>query len=188
MDQLGSAVLNDFCCLAVGFVIAEPGFISGGFTGAFAGNNFGDFSPKFVGPLALSFADLFFDGLGDGDPFGGREVLSDFVLGVFASDDAGYIHDAGEDRLLFEDVPMCSESAFTEDKLQRLSDADGLKEAVLPNAVGQGREVAHVLAVAVADLDVGDFEGLKHGVSVVLIVPFSRCITAATAEDAHFRS
>ena len=57
---------------------------------------------------------------------------------------------------------MCSETAFSEDKLQLFRDADGLEETVLPNAVGQGREVAHVLAVAVADLDVGDFEFFEH--------------------------
>ena len=59
-------------------------------------------------------------------------------------------------------VPMCSETAFSEDKLQLFRDADGLEETVLPNAVGQGREVAHVLAVAVADLDVGDLEFFEH--------------------------
>jgi hypothetical protein len=48
----------------------------------------GEFSPKLIGPLSLTIANFSFDGLGDGNSFGRSEVLSDFVLGVFASDDA----------------------------------------------------------------------------------------------------
>lgn len=161
MDQSSGAVLHHPGGLAVGLVVPEPGSEGGDLTGTFTGGNFGNFSPKLIGTLSLPFADLLFDGL-DGDPLGRREVFADLILCVFAGDDAFDINDSGKNRLILEDVPVCSETAFTEDQFQLFRDADGLEETVLTNAVGQALKVAHVLAVAVADFDVGDFEFLEH--------------------------
>ena len=73
---------------------------------------------------------------------------------VFPGDDAGHVHDPGQDRLLLEDVPDGSDAALPEDEFQLVRNADGLEQSFLANALGQGREVAHVLAMAAAHLDV----------------------------------
>ena len=53
-----------------------------------------------------------------------------------------------------------------------LGHADGLKKTFLTNAIGQGREIAHVLAVAIAHFDGGDFEFFEHPESSPADLPF----------------
>ena len=106
--------MNDLGSLAVGFVVAESGSFSGNLTGLLPGPNLWDFSHKLlVGSLSLTIADFSFNGLGDGNPFGRGEILPDFVLGVFALDDAPHINDASQDRFLLEDVSGCLEPALS---------------------------------------------------------------------------
>jgi len=49
-----------------------------------------------------------------------------------------------------------TEPPFTEDQFQLLDDADWLEQTFLVNAVRQGREVAHVFAVAGFDVPIAD--------------------------------
>jgi len=75
------------------------------------------------------------------------------------------VHDPNQDGLLLEDVSHGPEAALTENEFQPVGHADGLEQTFLANAVGQFREVAHVLAVAMANLDGGNFEVFEHGPS-----------------------
>jgi hypothetical protein len=123
-----------------------------------------DFSHTFlVRPLTPAVADLPFDGLGDGHPFGWGEVLADLVLVVFPGQDAGYVHDAGQDGLLLQDVPHGQDAALSEDEFEPVRQADGLKQTLLANAVGQGCEISHIPAVALAHHDVGYLDFLEPG-------------------------
>jgi hypothetical protein len=95
-------------------------------------------------------------------PLGRREILADLVLGVLPSKDAGHVHDPGQDRLLLQDVPDGPQAALAEHEFKAVGHADGLEQSFTSDAVGQGREVAHVPAVAGANLDVGDLEFFEH--------------------------
>jgi hypothetical protein len=53
--------------------------------------------------------------------------------------------------------------SFTENEFESIRHADGLEQPLPANAVGQGREVAHVPAVALAHQDVSYLEFLQHG-------------------------
>src|SRR5262249_18504977 len=130
--------------------------------------------------LAPAVADLTLDGPGDCNPLGRGEVLADLVLVVLTGDDTGHVHDPGQDRLFLEDGPDGAEAALTEDEFQPVRHADGLEQPLLANALGQGREVAHVPAVALAHHDVGDLDFLEHGMSFVANLPFlDLCIPTA---------
>src|SRR5205823_12418084 len=138
------------------------GTLGGDLTGLLARLDLCNFLHTFpVGPLAPAVADLPLDGLGDGDPLRRREVFADLVLVVFPGEDAGHVHDPGQDGLLLEDVPDGPDTALTEDEFEPFGDADGLEHSLLANAVGQGRKVAHVPAMAAAHLDVGDLDFLE---------------------------
>lgn len=91
------------------------------------------------------------------------EIVADFVLGVFALNDAPNLHDSGQDCFLLEDVLMRPEPSFTEDKFQLLRHADESKQSLLEDAVCQPREIAHVLSVASSEFDLGYVEGFEHG-------------------------
>jgi hypothetical protein len=97
--------------------------------------------------------------------------------------DAGHVHDPGQDGRLLEDVPDGPDAALPEDEFQPVRHADGLEQPLLADAVGQGREVAHVPAVALAHLDVSDLEFFEHGTSFVANLPLLDLCTP-TALDA----
>jgi len=69
-----------------------------------------------------------------------------------------HVHDPSQDGLLLEYVP-----ALPLDEFKPVVHPDGPEQPLLANALGQGREVAHVPAMAAAHLDVGDFEFFEHG-------------------------
>src|SRR5262249_19175878 len=136
----------------------------------------GDFSPKLIGPLSLTVAHLSLDGPGDGDPLGRREVLADLVFVVLPGEDAGHVHDPGQDGLLLEDVPHGPDAALTENEFEPVRHADGLEQPLLANAPGQRLEVAHVPAVAAAHPDVSDLDFLQPGmVCAHVIAPQLHC-------------
>jgi hypothetical protein len=107
--------------LPVRLVVAEPGTVGGCVTSLPAGADLCKKLHTFrVGPLPPAITDLPLDGPGDGDPLGRGEVLADLVLVVFPSEDAGYVHDAGQDGLLLEDVPDSPQAALPEDRFKPL--------------------------------------------------------------------
>jgi hypothetical protein len=167
LDEPWRAVRHHPGGLAVRFVVAEPGLFGSGFAGALAGGNFGDFSPKLIGPLSPAVADLTLDGLADGDPLGRGKVFPDLVLVVLPGQDAGHVHDPGQDGLALEDIPHGQNPALTEDEFEPVRHANGLEQTLLADAVGKGREVAHVPAVPVAHLDVSDLDFPEHGMACV---------------------
>ena len=76
--------------------------------------------------MSLPVANLLFDGFGNGNSFRGREVFADFVLGIFARDDAVDVDDMGDDRLLLEDVPLRPKTPLSEYESELVRHADGL--------------------------------------------------------------
>jgi hypothetical protein len=117
--------------LPVRLVLAEPGTLRGGVTGLAARLDL----CNFLHTLAAAIADLPLDGLGDGDPLGRGEVLADLILVVFPGEDAGYVHDPGQDGLLLEGVPDGPNVALTEDEFEPVRHADGLDQP-LPAVAG----------------------------------------------------
>lgn len=85
------------------------------------------------------------------------------IFGLLPGDNAPNIHDPGKDRLPFENARLRPQLPFTKHLFQLLGDADGLQQAVCPNAVRRRHKIAHVRSVAFANFDVGGFKGLEHG-------------------------
>jgi len=111
-----------------------------------------------VGLLPLPASDLGTDCLGNRHSLARREVLADLVLVVLAVEYRRDVDDAGVDLRLAENVAAGAKPALTKDKLVPLGDADRLKKPMLLDAGGEPSQIAHVLAMAIANLDDRDHD------------------------------
>src|SRR5271165_6214893 len=97
------------------------------------------------------------EGLDDGDPLTGGEILAERVLVGLTLGDGDDRHDPGRDHVPFKDVSVGEQAAIAPDQVHFGRDPDRLKEPAL-DAGGEGSEITQSLAMAFPDLDLGDRE------------------------------
>ena len=153
-DDVGSTALDDGFRQSVRVAAVEARLLGSDVPCFFASPNLWTTVHKLrlIRALALPAADLGPDRLRDGDPFGWREVLAHLVLGVLTGDDARHIDDPHRDGAPSQD-PCSPQAALAKHQGEVSGHADRLQQADLVHAVGEHLQVAHVVAMPMADAD-----------------------------------
>ena len=92
----------------------------------------------------------------DGDSLADRVFLPHHILVALTMQDGLHINDPSRDRLTSHDISVGTQTPLSEDEFVVWRDADWLEEFNLLDRLGEFLDVAHVLSVTSADLDVAD--------------------------------
>jgi hypothetical protein len=154
LDQLGYTLIDDLLRLSGRLPVPEASASSRLIGDATSANRLAEVCTCALVPLDLLAAPL-----ENRNPLARRELLAHFVLVALALDGACHVDDAHLDLGPAEHVAARPEPSLAEDERAVWRYPNGLQKPLTFDGVGEIGEVAHVLAMPLADRNVCDLHG-----------------------------